>query len=97
MTVLGRNVRVGHLELDLVARDGDAMVVVEVRTRGRGAWQSAFDSLGPDKLRRVRRAAAILWLRHWRRQKGIERVRFDVAAVDVDRRVPTVEYVRAAF
>ncbi len=98
MTVLARNLRVGYLEVDIVARDGPTMVVVEVRCRGRGAWLRPLDTVDGMKRARLRRAAAILWSRKWRRMPGIERVRFDVAAVDLDGDDgPEVEYVRAAF
>jgi len=98
MAVLDRNVRVGHLELDIIAQDGPVIAVVEVRTRGAGAWQRPLSSLGHSKCQRVRRAAAILWSRRWRKRRGVERVRFDVAAVDLDvPGAPQVEYVRAAF
>ena len=98
MTVLDRNLRVGHLEIDIVARDGRSMVVVEVRSRGDGSWLRALDTVSAVKRHRLRRAAAILWARRWRKLPGIDRVRFDVASVDLDTvGEPSVEYVRAAF
>lgn len=98
MHVLARNLRVGHLELDIVARDGPAVVVIEVRTRGSGAWQTPLDSVGGVKRSRLRRAAEILWDRHWSRWEGVERVRFDVVSVRLGRGTPArVDYVRAAF
>ncbi|MEZ4440013.1 MAG: YraN family protein [Polyangiaceae bacterium] len=97
MRVIARNLRVGYLELDIVARDGDTIVVVEVRGRGKGAWLGPLGSVGRVKRRRLRRAAAILWSRRWSRWAGIARVRFDVASVDVDARPPEVTYIRAAF
>ncbi len=97
MQVLARNCRAGRLELDIVARDGDTIVVVEVRLRGRRAWQRAFHSVQGHKQRKLQRAAQILWLRVWRRMRGIHRVRFDVASVSLGSRGPRVEYVKAAF
>ena len=98
MIVLERNLRVGHLEIDILAREAHSIVVVEVRCRGSGSWLRALDTIGGVKRRRLRRAAAILWARRWRKLPGIERVRFDVASVDLDSLgAPHVEYVRAAF
>jgi putative endonuclease len=97
MTVICRNMRVGYLELDLVALDGDSVVVIEVRSRNAGSWVAAFRSLDVSKRRRLRRAATIMWLRKWSRIRGIERVRFDAAAVHLDGVSPEVVYVRAAF
>jgi putative endonuclease len=36
MSILATNLRLGRLELDVVARDGDTVIVVEVRHRGAG-------------------------------------------------------------
>ncbi|MCC7090083.1 MAG: YraN family protein [Chloroflexi bacterium] len=80
MHVIDRNVRVGRAELDLVARDGEEIVVVEVRTR-RGAAGLAAESLTPAKLRRLWHAAM-----GYAEANGIdpERVRVDVVAVELD-------------
>lgn len=79
--VLGLNVRVGRLELDVVARDGDTVVVIEVRTRGPGAWQSGLESVARAKGQRVRTAGEQLWRRRFQRDLSVNRMRFDVAAV----------------
>ena len=98
LELLGRNVRVGRLEIDILAREGPVVVVVEVRTRGAGSWQSALDSVDYGKQQRLRRAAAVLWSRRFARQRDIERMRFDVASVDLESGPePSVEYIRAAF
>lgn len=80
MHVIDRNVRVGRAELDLVARDGEEIVVVEVRTR-RGAAGLAAESLTSAKLRRLWHAAM-----GYAEANGIdpERVRVDVVAVELD-------------
>jgi putative endonuclease len=97
-TIIGRNVRVGQLEVDILARHGDAVAVVEVRTRGGRSWQSALDSVGATKRERLRRAAQVLWNRRFCRMPGIERMRFDVASVQFDASGEAkVEYIRAAF
>jgi putative endonuclease len=36
--ILGRNVRVSRLEIDVIARLGPVVAIVEVRCRGEGAW-----------------------------------------------------------
>lgn len=88
--ILGTNVRLGPLELDVVAREGPLVVVVEVRTRGVGAYETAFESVSAVKRRRLRAAAARLW-RTLAGDPTIERVRIDVAAVDLDACPVTVE------
>jgi putative endonuclease len=55
--ILARNLRAGHREVDLVARRGDLVCLVEVRLRRRGGWVQAVESLDPAKQRHLRRAA----------------------------------------
>jgi putative endonuclease len=57
--VIERNFRVLEAEIDLVARDGDAVVFVEVRTRKGGAAGMAALSVGP------RKAAKLLHAVEW--------------------------------
>ena len=59
-TILGRNVRVRGGEIDLVAVDGEEMVVVEVRTRTIGKTLPAEESVGPRILRVLVRSGRIL-------------------------------------
>jgi putative endonuclease len=96
--IVASNLRIGHLELDLVARKGQLVAVVEVRTRGPCAWTTGLGSVGPIKRQRIRRAGERLWQRRYRNDDSVERMRFDAASVHFDRRgVPSVEYVVAAF
>jgi putative endonuclease len=92
--LLGRNVRLGRLEVDLVVRQGPLVIVVEVRTRGRGSRLSAFASVNGPKLRRLKLASQRLWLR-LRGDRSIERIRVDVAAVDLSSTPVTIEIARA--
>jgi putative endonuclease len=97
MVVVGRNVRVGHLEIDILAVDGDALVVVEVRARGHRAWTPPLESVQHVKRRRLRRAAGVLWGWRFSRLPRFQRVRFDVVSVIFGPGAPRVEHVRAAF
>jgi putative endonuclease len=95
--LLARNVRVGKLELDLVARKGPLVAVVEVRTRGPGALERPFESIGPEKRRRLLRAVERLWDQRLKVMTDVTRVRIDVAAVSFDDAKTTVEYVAGAI
>jgi putative endonuclease len=96
--IVGRNVRVGHLEIDLVARRGDLIAIVEVRHRSNASWQGPFASMTADKRARIRQAGKILWQRRFARDASVNRMRFDAAAVTfgVDDE-PVIEYAAAAF
>ncbi|HTB78149.1 MAG TPA: YraN family protein [Polyangiaceae bacterium] len=95
--VLARNHRLGHLELDLVARKGRLLVVTEVRTRGRGSYLRAFQSVDPRKRARVAAAVERLWRRRSSWMQGVERVRLDAAAVSFVGRKTYVEYAPSAM
>ena len=58
MTVLERNLRVGYLEIDIVARYQDFLVFVEVRTKRSLKFGSPEESITPTKKERLRTAAA---------------------------------------
>ena len=98
--ILGRNVRLGALELDIVARSGALAAIVEVRTRGAGAYVGALASVDATKRARLLRAADRLWRQRLSKVKGIERVRIDVAAVTFDAGETgetRVEYIEGAL
>ena len=54
--VLEKNWRLGHLELDLICRQGEVLVVVEVKTR-RSTCEQPGELLHFDKRRFLRQAA----------------------------------------
>ncbi len=97
-SIVARNLRIGHLELDVVAREGPVIAVVEVRARGPTSWTRGFGSLGAEKRARIRRAGERLWRDRYKHDATVERLRFDAASVTFDERGrATVEYVKAAF
>lgn len=69
--------RVGSDELDIVAFDGETLVVVEVRYRRGTTPRDALLSLTPTKQKRLRRAALGL-LERWPFEREL---RVDLAAV----------------
>lgn len=97
-SIVGRNVRVGRLELDLIARRRDLLVICEVRARTSERFGTAVDSIGPQKVRRVRQAAA-RWLADAGPALRRVRLRFDAAGVLLDRagRVAKLDYYEDAF
>jgi putative endonuclease len=97
LAIVATNLRVGRLELDIVAREGRVVAVVEVRTRGATAWTSGFGSIDAEKRRRIRRAGERLWQRRYKHDASVDRLRFDAAAVTYVEGAAVVEYVRAAF
>ncbi|MFI6103994.1 YraN family protein [Streptomyces sp. NPDC093595] len=94
MTVLARNWRCGRTgEIDIVARDGDTVVVCEVKTRRGGGFQHPMAAVTPAKADRLRRLAACWLDRHGGPPPG--GLRIDLIGVLLPRRgAPVVEHVR---
>lgn len=76
--VVGRNVRVGRLEIDIIARRGRLLVFCEVRARAGTSWVAPHHTIDRGKAERVR-AAAAEWLRRQEERPG--EIRLDVASV----------------
>jgi putative endonuclease len=95
LRVVERNVRFRAGEIDLVCREGDVLVFVEVKCR-RATWGDApAAAVSWHKQRRLTQLAQ-LYLK-WRGLDGV-RCRFDVVSVTVDERGAfDVRHVRAAF
>ncbi len=95
LTVIERNWRSTRGEVDVVALDGDILVLCEVKTRTSKAKGSPDDAVTPAKQRRYGRLA-----REYIQQAGLQdvSVRFDVVSILVvapDRAL--LRHHRAAF
>ena len=96
LAVLLRNYRRRGGELDLVARDGDVLVIAEVRTRSTDEFGGAAASVDGWKQHKIIRAATQLLQQ--RNDLARLRVRFDVIVVrGADGARPTVEWLQHAF
>ena len=79
-TIIDRNVREGHCEIDIVARDEDELVFAEVRTRTENKLMAAEETVGPRKLSRLIKAGRL-----WVEKAGYEGFwRIDIVAVTID-------------
>ncbi len=94
MTVLARNWRAGRTgEIDIVARDGDTLVVCEVKTRRAGTFQHPMAAITSAKAGRLRRLAERWLQEHAGAPPG--GVRIDLVGVLLPQRgAPVVEHVR---
>ena len=59
--VLAKNARAGRNELDIVLRRGRRLVFCEVKARSGDGYGDPREAVGPEKVRRLRRADEI-WL-----------------------------------
>jgi len=87
-----RNFRCRGGEIDIVARDGETLVFLEVRSRSHDRRGGAAASVTLRKQKRLIRAAEYYLLRH--PDHRLRPCRFDVVALDADRD-PT--WIRDAF
>jgi putative endonuclease len=78
MEILERNWRCRAGEIDIVARDGRALVVCEVKTRTGSAFGGPFEAVTPAKAARLRRLAAEWLAAH---DLAVPEVRVDVVGV----------------
>jgi putative endonuclease len=93
LTVLDRNWRCELGELDIVARDGDALVVCEVKTRSSRQFGDPLEAVTPTKAGRLRRLAARWVAEHEVRPREI---RIDVVGIVLAGGSPEIEHVRDA-
>lgn len=89
-TIVARNWRCGAGELDIIAREGDVLAFVEVRSRASSSHGHAAEMVSPGKQRQVTRIAG-MYLTIVRPQ--YELIRFDVVAVTG----PRIDLIRDAW
>lgn len=88
--ILATNYSCRQGELDIVARDGDELVFVEVRSRSSARYGDALAAIGPRKQQQVARVAQAYISRE---RPRFASSRFDVVAVTG----PEIEHLVDAF
>ena len=88
--LVARNYRIGRDEIDLVLRDGELTVFVEVKARSSTNYGLACEAVDKRKQSRMVRAAL-----SYLQEQPEETVRFDVAEVDLN--TGTVRHIENAF
>lgn len=91
--ILERNFRTPVGEIDLIARDGEQIVFIEVKARMNDGFGKPFEAVTPKKQERIRKAA-LLYLK---RMKTEAPARFDVISIVIRDGKPDVEYLPHAF
>lgn len=95
LTIVERNFRTRGGEIDIVARKGDVLVFVEVRSRGESDFGTPEESVTPAKRRRIvaaaRRYLSKVPPTSWRG------ARFDVIAIEGSGDAAALRHYPAAF
>jgi putative endonuclease len=94
LQTLARNYRCRRGEIDLVMRDGDSLVFVEVRYRQRTAYGSAAESVSTGKQARIIHCANCYLAQH---RAWSAPARFDVVCIEGDARRRRIDWLRNAF
>ncbi len=100
-SILERNWRIKAGELDLIARKGPVLAIVEVKGTHTGLFTgptSPAFAVGPNKQRRLRRLASA-WIASNGRRVAFQEVRFDVVGVlfNRDGTVADYDHIENAF
>jgi len=90
LQVVDRQYRQKWGEIDLICRDGDSWVFVEVKTRTSRSAIAAIDSITPRKRQRIIRAA--MTYMKWKRLEGYA-LRFDLVLIEGGQ----IEWIPDAF
>ena len=94
-TVIARNYRRPFGEVDIIARQGECLVFVEVKTRSSGQYGSPFDAVTVKKQQQLSRIAND----YLARNRLLDTLcRFDVVSVVLEKnQAPMVEVIVNAF
>jgi putative endonuclease len=92
--ILARRYRTRGGEIDIIARDGETIVFVEVKAREDHAFGAGADAVTAFKRRRIAQIARDYLARHHR---GECRCRFDVVSIQFDTGDAVVELFQNAF
>jgi putative endonuclease len=80
LRIVARNLRVHRLEIDILAWQGEVLVVCEVRWRARSEFGGALASIDARKRLRLRRAASVILAT--RSASGLPPCRIDALCAD---------------
>lgn len=92
-TILERNWRFGREEIDIIARDGPFLVIVEVKTRTSNVYAEPEFSVTKAKQRILVRAANAYV--NFKKQEG--EVRFDILAILMRPGSTEIKHIEDAF
>lgn len=92
-TIVGQNFSCRYGEIDVIARQGDYIVFVEVKTRKNDAFAQPREFVTPAKQERIRKTA-LLWLQ----QNDLDlQPRFDVIEILGEGKHPEIRHLENAF
>ena len=92
-SILKENYRTPFGEIDIIAREKDVLVFVEVKTRTDLTFGSPFEAVNQRKKEKIKKVALSF-------MKGLKKecpARFDVLSINVEDGKEKIEHIRDAF
>ena len=81
-------------EIDLIMKDSDTLVFVEVRYRKNSKFGSPLETITPNKQRKIRLTAETYMAKHGLKNTDC---RFDTVGLSGNLTTPTIDWVKNAF
>jgi len=97
LELVQRNFRAHRGEIDLIMRDGEKLVFIEVRKRRQDRFGSALASITPTKVSRIRHVAQAFLKKNVKPPDQPPVCRFDVITFDGEPPDQQLRWVRNAF
>jgi putative endonuclease len=91
--ILETNWRYKHLEVDIIAMDGDTLVFIEVKTRRKSDYGMPFEAVSYHKQQKLDRAANLYIA--YKKYEG--EIRFDIVSVLMQGNGYQIEHIPDAF
>jgi putative endonuclease len=91
--IIERNYRTPLGEIDLIAKDGDVIVFIEVKTRIDIAFGRPFEAVDWRKKEKIKKVS-LCFLKRFRYEVP---ARFDVLSINIENGEKKVEHIRDAF
>jgi len=91
--IVQKNYRTPIGEIDIIARDGDTLVFIEVKTRESLRYGPPFESVNSRKRLKITKVATL----YLKRFRNIPPCRFDVVSINYRDGRPVVDLIKGAF
>ncbi|MEJ2696036.1 MAG: YraN family protein [Candidatus Sulfobium sp.] len=91
--ILEKNYRTVFGEIDIIARDRDVLVFIEVKARTDDAFGSPFEAVHKKKREKIRKVA-LCFMKKLRKEVP---ARFDVLSIERSRTGHSIEHIKDAF
>lgn len=92
-TIIERNFCTPFGEIDIIAKDGNIFVFIEVKARTGDVYGAPFEAVTRRKREKITKVA----MSYLKRFKKEVPARFDVISISMKRGTPDLEYIQDAF